>query len=164
MSAMRNSGGPRRKPRGAVSTPFVERLAVALEMDGFPRIAGRIFGLLIISDSEISLDEIASTLGASKASASVNTRLLEQKGIIDRVSRPGDRRDYYKIASDLFVKTMEQRLAKWDRVRSAIGEAMSDTTISATARGRLRDFDSASAEMRDMFEASLLRLRNRRKR
>lgn len=161
---MRNNGGPRRKPRGVTPTPFVERLAVALEMDGFPRIAGRIFGLLIISDSEISLDDIASTLGASKGSASVNTRLLEEKGIIERVSRPGDRRDYYRIASDLFVKTMEQRLAKWDRVRSAVGEAMSDTTISSTARARLKDFDSASAEMRDHLEATLVRLRNRRKR
>ena len=69
MSATRTIAGPRRNPRTATTSPFVERLAVALEMDGFPRIAGRIFGLLIISDTEISLDEIASTLGASKASA-----------------------------------------------------------------------------------------------
>ena len=164
MSATRTIAGPRRKPRTATTSPFVERLAVALEMDGFPRIAGRIFGLLIISDTDISLDEIASTLGASKASASVNTRMLEDKGFIERVSRPGDRRDYYRIASNLFVKTMEQRLSRWERVREAVGEAMGDSSLCPAARARLRDFDSASGEVRDLLEATLLRLKNRRKR
>jgi DNA-binding transcriptional regulator GbsR (MarR family) len=47
--------------------------------------------------------------------------MLEDKGFIERVSRPGDRRDYYRIASNLFVKTMEQRLSRWERVREAVG-------------------------------------------
>src|SRR6478672_5479081 len=92
---------------------FVERLAVAHEADTLPRIAGRIFGLLLICEREMSLDELAKELGASKGSASVNTRLLEQRGFVERISRPADRRDYYRIMPDLFERTMEQRLAKW---------------------------------------------------
>src|SRR5215212_8942098 len=92
---------------------FVEKLAVAHEADGLPRIAGRIFGLLLICEREMSLDELAHDLGASKGSVSVNTRLLDQRGVVERVSRPADRRDYYRIMPNFFVRTMEQRLARW---------------------------------------------------
>jgi DNA-binding transcriptional regulator GbsR (MarR family) len=154
------AGGRHRAP-----TPhnFVERLALVLESDGFPRIAGRIFGLLILSEDEVSLDDIASILGASKASASVNTRMLENKGLIERVSRPGDRRDYYRIAPEPFHHTMEQRIARWNRVRVVFSEAMTDASIPASARSRLRDFDTASGEVTEILTAALHKLRTPRK-
>jgi DNA-binding MarR family transcriptional regulator len=165
MSAIKTSAAPPRARAGAAGqNQFVERFAVALETDGFPRIAGRIFGLLIISDDDVSLDEIGEAVGASKASVSVNTRMLEEKGLIDRVSHTGDRRDYYKLSADPFVRTMESRLLRWDRVREVVGEGMTDPSLPASARGRLKDFDAASQELRDLLSAALVRLRNRRKR
>ena len=145
------------------SHQFVERFAVALETDGFPRIAGRVFALLMISEFELSLDEIADAVGASKASVSVNTRLLETKGLIERISRTGDRRDYYQTTRDPFAHTMEQRIAKWDRVRAVIGEGLEDGTLSAPARARLREFDASSQVCHDVLEATLLKLRARGK-
>ena len=152
--------------RGRAVAPhnFVERLALALESDGFPRIAGRIFGLLILSDEEVSLDDLASILGASKGSASVNTRMLEQKGLIERVSRPGDRRDYYRIAADPFIHTMEQRIARWNRVRSVFGDAMNDSSIAPTARARLKEFDTASAEVAEILATAVQKLKTQKKR
>jgi len=163
MTSTRHTQAPRRKPRATAPHPFVERLALALETDGFPRIAGRIFGLLMMSNVEVSLDEIADSVGASKASASVNTRMLEGKGFIDRMSRPGDRRDYYRIAADPFLRAMEQRLARWNRVRSVVTEAMNDQSISPPARTRLKEFDSMSGECGELLEATLTRIRHRRK-
>jgi DNA-binding transcriptional regulator GbsR (MarR family) len=163
MSVIKAPPAPRRALRSS-EHQFVEKLAVAMETDGFPRIAGRIFSLLIISDGELSLDSIAESLGASKASASVNTRLLEEKGLIERSSRPADRRDYYRISGDVFLKTMEQRLAKWNRVRAVVSEAMEDPALSTAARGRLRDFESDSSAIRELLEAALVKLRHRRKR
>jgi len=164
MPAVTAARQPKRRPRQTPPHPFVERLALALETDGFPRIAGRVFGLLILSDSEKSLDDIAEAVGASKASASVNTRMLEQRGLIERVSRTGDRRDYYMISTNLFVRTMEQRLARWDRVRAVVGDGLADSTIPAQARGRLREFESASESVREVLEVALAKLRTRRKR
>ena len=158
--ASRKSAGKR-----AVHQPpqFVEKLAVALERDGFPRIAGRIYALLLISDEEISLDDIAATLGASKASASVNTRMLEDKSLIVRVSRTGDRRNYYRISPELFTCTMEQRLARWERVRAVLGEGLADPSLSTHAKARLRNFDKASESIRELLEAALRKLGNRGK-
>lgn len=163
MSTTKAVNPAKKKPRAGVPHEFVERLAVALETDGFPRIAGRIFGLLITSDVELSLDEIASAVDASKASASVNTRMLEEKGLIDRVSRPGDRRDYYRIAGDPFLRTMEQRLARWNRVRAVVSDAMNDPSLPAPVRARLKEFESMSGECGSLVEATLARLRNRKR-
>src|SRR6266850_1942025 len=49
----------------------VERIAVLLEADGMPRVAGRLFGLLLLSSEPQSLDALASKLGVSKASITV---------------------------------------------------------------------------------------------
>ena len=143
---------------------FVERLAVAHEGDGLPRIAGRIFGLLLIVERELSLDEITRELGASKGSASVNTRLLEQRGFIERLSRPGDRRDYYLIMPDLFERTMEQRLAKWHRLHEVVDYGLNELDLSPEVRNRLLDFETAYENVREVIETALAKWRARRKR
>ncbi len=143
---------------------FVERFAVAKEGDGLPRIAGRIFGLLLTSARDLSLDEIASELEASKGSASVNTRLLEQSGFIERVSRPGDRRDYYRIMPDLFERTMEQRLARWHRLHEVVMYGLTASDLSPTVRSRLRDFEAAHENVREVIETALTKWRTRRRR
>jgi len=143
---------------------FVERIALAYEVDGLCRIAGRIFGLLLVSERELSLDEITRELAASKGSASVNTRLLEQRGFIERVSKPGDRRDYYRIMPDLFERTMEQRLAKWHRFSEIVDYGLAELDLSPTIRNRLMDFETQHENVRDVIEASLEKWRSRRKR
>jgi DNA-binding transcriptional regulator GbsR (MarR family) len=143
---------------------FVERFAVAKEADGLPRIAGRIFGLLLTSERDLSLDEIAKELGASKGSASVNTRLLEQSGFIERVSRPGDRRDYYSISPDLFERTMGERLARWHRLHDIVIYGITASDLSPAVRNRLRDFEAAHNSIREVLETALGKLRTGRKR
>lgn len=105
------------------SERFTERMAASLATDGYPRIAGRIYGLLLLSAEGLSLDELTERLGVSKASASTNARLLEQRGIVERFHVTSDRRDYYRVYVDHFERTMSQRLDKWQRVSEALREA-----------------------------------------
>ena len=90
---------------------FVERAGLLGERDGLPRIAGRILGLLLVSPEPLALDAIAERLEVSKASVSTDARRLEERGLLERVGRPGDRKDYYQIAPLHHVRTLEQRLA-----------------------------------------------------
>ncbi|HYC31846.1 MAG TPA: MarR family transcriptional regulator [Gemmatimonadales bacterium] len=99
---------------------FVERLGRMLESDGYPRIAGRLFGALLLASEEASLDDLASALDVSKASVSINARLLEERGIVERVSHPGDRRDFYRVTPDLFRRSMERRIERWRAFHEAI--------------------------------------------
>jgi len=87
---------------------FIESMGRQFEEDGAPRIAGRLFGLLMVQEQPCSLDDVAEQLQVSKGSASSNARLLEQLGIAERVTRAGDRRDYYQISPDIGERTLER--------------------------------------------------------
>jgi DNA-binding transcriptional regulator GbsR (MarR family) len=128
------------------TTAFVERVACDAAREGLPRIAGRIFGLLLVSERALSLDEIAGRLAASKGSISSDARRLEQRGVLERLSKPGDRRDYYQVPDDLFVRTMEMRLARWKVLHDAVDAGRRTLPAhSAVVRRRLDDFDAAFA-------------------
>lgn len=139
---------------------FTDRLALLFENDGQPPIAGRIFGLLLLSDDALSLDELAEVLGVSKASASTNARLLAQLGVIEQVRRQGSRRDYYRMAPDLFERSMAQRLARWRRFTEVIGEARRTLPLaSAAVRRRMEQYESGFSHMADAIDRAMLRWR-----
>lgn len=90
---------------------FIEEAGLAFEAADHPRMAGRIFGLLLIADRPmLSSAEIAKELKASKASVSTMTRALLQAGAIERVSRSGDRKDYFRITSESFDGLIEEKV------------------------------------------------------
>jgi DNA-binding transcriptional regulator GbsR (MarR family) len=77
---------------------FTEDFGLYFEQMGYPRMAGRILGWLLICNPPIqSAGELAEVLQASKGSLSTMTRLLIQVGLIERVGLPGQRRDYFRI-------------------------------------------------------------------
>lgn len=93
-------------PRGgqtltAAEEILVQRLGIHYEREGLPRIAGQVFALLLLSEPPLTLDDLAETLRVSKGSASTNVRLLERMGAARRVSRSGDRRDWWQVREDL---------------------------------------------------------------
>lgn len=140
------------------TTHFIERMGLALESDGLPRIAGRIFGLLLLSEDALSLDDLAVELRVSKGSVSTNARLLEQRGVLEQMSRPADRRDYYRVPPDLFSHTMAQRLARWQRFHEAIGAARTSLPIkSREVLERLEEYEEAYAFMSQVIGEALAR-------
>ena len=144
----------------ARTTRFTDRLAVLFENDGQPPIAGRIFGLLLLSDDALSLDQLADDLGVSKASASTNARLLAQLGVVEQARRPGSRRDYYRMAPDLFERSMAQRLARWQRFTEVIGEGRRTLPLaSVEVRDRLEQYESAFSYMVDAIGRALAQWR-----
>lgn len=92
---------------------FVEEVGLIFEGVGLPRMSGRIFGWLLISNPpQQSHGELAEILKASKGSISTMTRLLIQISLIERISLPGDRRDYFQIKSHAWSQMTKQRIAQ----------------------------------------------------
>lgn len=92
---------------------FVEEVGLMFELAGLPRMAGRIFGWLLISNPpHQSNNELVEVLQASKGSISTMTRLLIQIGLIERLSIPGERRDYFRIKPDAWSQMTKQRTAQ----------------------------------------------------
>lgn len=78
----------------------IERMGRLYESEGMTRIAGRLLGFLMLARNAHSLDGLAEALEVSKTSVSTNARLLEQFGLLERVTHPGDRKDYYRVKPD----------------------------------------------------------------
>ena len=79
---------------------------------------------------------------------STNARRLADIGVLERVCRPADRHDYYRVAPDLFSRTMADRMRRWQRFTAAVGEARRTLPIrSERVRARLRGYETAYAYM-----------------
>lgn len=133
----------------AAEEDFIERMGRHFERDGIPRIGGRLFGLLLLQEEPRSLDELSDALSVSKASVSTNARLLDQWGLVERVTRPGDRRDYYAPAVDL-TRTLELRLQRVrdmsDLLRSGLDAVPADHSAAADRLARMARFNDEAEQ------------------
>ena len=119
---------------------FVERMGLICEKEGIARSAGRIFGLLLIGGRPYSLDELAEKLQASKAGVSTNCRMLEQFGMIERVSSLGDRRDFYRVLENPWEHMMRAAQGRWREMVKIFGEAQTGLPPQmAEGKRRLRE-------------------------
>lgn len=124
---------------------FIEEVGVLFEMVGLPRMAGRIFGWLLISNPpHQSPGEMAEVLQASKGSISTMTRLLMQIGLIERISLPGQRRDYFRIKPNAWSELTRQRMAQITAFRQLAERGL---TLLEAESPQLRQ---RLEEMRDM--------------
>ncbi|MYB19637.1 MAG: MarR family transcriptional regulator [Holophagales bacterium] len=116
----------------AAEERFIEAMGLMHEEDRLPRIAGRLVGLLILSPDPVRFDHLAERLRVSRASISTNTRLLENMGVIQRVTRPGDRRDYFQINQE---PGLLLRIVDRFRARQASAEEMKQALLPEPGAG-----------------------------
>ncbi len=109
---------------------FVEKIGLVAQGEGMARIAGRIFGLLIWEGEAVAFGELAETLQVSRGSVSTSARLLEERGLIKRVAKPGERQDYFQLASNPYAALLEIEAQRSARHRAEI-----DDTIAALPPG-----------------------------
>ena len=90
---------------------FIEEVGVGFEQTGMPRMAGRVFGWLLIADPpHQSPAELAEVLKASKGSISTTVRLMVQIGLIERFVIPGVRHDYFRLHSEALPRIIKHGL------------------------------------------------------
>ncbi len=128
---------------------FVEQMGLIWERLGGTRTSGRLHGLLMIADKPLSLNDIAGLLQVSKASISTNARICEQLGLAQRVSVPGDRRDYYEASPGSFERAIavQLRIAQ-ELIRLARQGLTAIGECNSAARARL-------TEMQDFYEFAI---------
>jgi DNA-binding transcriptional regulator GbsR (MarR family) len=86
---------------------YVEEFGLFWEQMGLPRMTGRILGWLLICDPpEQTMTDLTEVLQASKSSISTGTRMLIQFGFIERISLPGERKDYYRLLPHLWTRVL----------------------------------------------------------
>src|SRR5574338_90641 len=83
-----------------IKQDFTEGLSQISRFWGFPKGMGAIFGVLYLSPTPLSLDEIVQETGLTKGAISTEIRSLARMGLVHRSTRLGDRKDYYEAESD----------------------------------------------------------------
>ena len=99
---------------------YVEEFGLLFGQFGLSRMLGRVLGVLMISDPpERSAEELAGELGASRGSISQTTRSLIQMSLVQRWSRPGERRDYFRIKPGAWHGIMRREMESLGAFREA---------------------------------------------
>ncbi len=119
---------------------FIEKNGLFYEkMHSLPRIGGRIVGLLMVLPTPATLDEIAATLQVSHGSASTNLRLLILFGLAEKVSLPGDRRDYYQFASRAWEEILLRQQEGFQELREMAYKALEEIELQDGVRERFEE-------------------------
>jgi len=125
---------------------YAEDFGLAFEREGLPRMAGRIFGWMLVAETpHQSFQELAEVLRASKGSISNMTRYLTQLGVIERVALPGQRRDYVRIRPKSWLFLPDQ----WMETVTSIHE-LAERGLELLEQKELETRDRLE-EMRDLY-------------
>jgi DNA-binding transcriptional regulator GbsR (MarR family) len=125
---------------------FIEDIGLFFEQMGMPHMAGRILGVLLISDPPAqSITEIAEKLKASKSSISIMARLLVENGLIERVASPVPRRDFYRFKPGGWIIYMRQWLGLMSALHQITERGM------ALMEGKTPELQQRLQEAHDLF-------------
>jgi predicted transcriptional regulator len=135
---------------------FIERVGLYFERYHLPRIGGRLLGLLLLSERPLGLGEMADILGVSRASVSTNIRTTADFGLTERISLPGDRRDYYRVGPDAWTQGLEARIEVTRQLRRIAEQGLAATAPVGATTGHLHELldfcDFAIAEQIALVE------------
>jgi DNA-binding transcriptional regulator GbsR (MarR family) len=139
---------------------FAQKMGDLVLVDGTPRAVMRVLGWMVVCQpSEQTAADIQAELGLSAGSVSTAVRKLGELGLLEGVTRSGDRRTYHRLREHGWERVLERRFRDLGEMRD-----LADSAIDA-ARG---DSDERLHEMRDTYAlmeegfASLLRQSLRR--
>lgn len=106
---------------------FIEKFGLFLENNSiFPRIAGRIYGyLLICGPPHQSAKELVERLHITKSSVSSMMRLLLQSKLVEEINITGERSRYYRIKKRGWENIFLENLQALSSVRKLLGEGLS---------------------------------------
>src|SRR6202158_5432847 len=85
-----------------VEDQFVDLWRTMSSLWGISPTMAQIHGLLYISGAALSMDDIMARLAISRGNVSMNLSKLVEWGLVRRVHKRGDRRDYYESLRDVW--------------------------------------------------------------
>jgi len=103
---------------------FIEKIGMIAQYDGLPRIAGRLLGMLVWDGEAVAFGDLADQLQVSRGSISTASRILEERRLIKRIAKPGERQDYFQLAENPYAKMLETVAAGMVRAQDDINATL----------------------------------------
>lgn len=146
------------QPFDANRIDFIEKTGLITQAEGLPRIAGRVFGLLIYDGEVVSFGELATKLQVSRASISTSIRILEERGLVKRVAKPGERQDYFQLALNPYATMLKGIQKRHRAIQFDLAETIQNLPSQSGAFGRLTEFANFYASMETALTVALSKL------
>lgn len=136
---------------------YIEEVGLFYEKYGLPKMAGRILGCLMISETgSCSFVHLQDQLKASKGSISGNINLLVTQGIVDKFMITGDRKSYYRISMNSLENLIDAKLKSVTTYRELLEKALElSPKKDSENTGKIKDI----IDYYQFMEAELPRLR-----
>lgn len=97
---------------------FIDAMGDIFERSGSTAMTGRVLAALMISDTnEMSAEDFATVLGASRGSISTSTRTLIAMGLLRKVHKSGDRKDWFRVLPNAWANVARRREAEVSHLR-----------------------------------------------
>ncbi|WP_226781756.1 GbsR/MarR family transcriptional regulator [Oceaniglobus trochenteri] len=136
-----------------VRTAFIERMGMVAHHEGMPRMGGQILAMLVFDGTAISFGDLARRLQVSRATISTSVRFLEERGLIRRLNRTGERQDYFQLAEDAYATMLRHARTGTLRAISEISQTAAELPAGSDAiRRRLDEY----AGFYEAIDASIL--------
>ncbi|MEN8838375.1 MAG: hypothetical protein ABF243_06185 [Celeribacter marinus] len=120
---------------------FIEKIGLMAQADGLPRIAGRMLGLFIWDGEAVAFGDLANQLQVSRGSISTATRILEDRRLIKRIAKAGQRQDYFQLAENPYAQMLEHYVLGLERVQIEIAQTLGEIpTNEADIKGRIEAY------------------------
>ncbi len=123
---------------------FVEHWGVMARSWGINATMGELFALLYVTGSDWTADELRERLSISRGNVSMNLRELMSWGVVHKVHRQGERREFYRAEYEvwtLFRRILAERkrreLDPTLALLKAAAERVGDGSELASARERI---------------------------
>ena len=88
---------------GDLIRPFVEHWGVMARAWGINASMGELFAMLYVTGSDWTAEELRETLQVSRGNVSMNLRELIAWGVVHKVHRQGERREFYRAEDDVWT-------------------------------------------------------------
>lgn len=145
----------------AVRADFIETSGLISQAEGLPRIAGRVFGMLIFDGEMVSFGDLAKRLQVSRASISTSIRLLEERGLVKRMTKPGHRGDFFQLAPNPYATMLGGVLKRTRSTREEVERTVAALPDDADAVARLSEYADFYATLEMAVTGALDELRSR---
>jgi DNA-binding transcriptional regulator GbsR (MarR family) len=90
-----------KKANAPTEKSILETFGQVAETIGYSQVHGKIIGVLLIKNGEMSLQELAKRTGYSVPMISLSLDLLDVLGVVKKTKRAGDRNIYARLSGDL---------------------------------------------------------------
>jgi len=122
---------------------------------GLNKTMAQVHALLMISTRPMSTEEIMQELSISRGNANMNIRALLDWGIIERVSVPGERREYFKSEKDVWALARQVARERRKRELEPILKVLRKVNdVSGDGSEELKEFKRVTRDLKNFAEKS----------